>query len=177
MPSSSKYALMKDYGSESRYSSTVCELIYSFCWVPFLPESNAQGPLIPVQGAWNTAQEKPVPQLPTKMCGRVCARVNVHTKTSQRVPAFLSAIISVCETLILSATEQCDRKRWGLAVLAGKVFCDLCTLLETAGLAVFLTHWLQATTSCSLKHTMLTVLSKSDFSENLFCEQRGSLVL
>lgn len=168
---------MKDDGSESSYSSTVCELIYSFCWVLSLPKGNAWGPLIPVQGAWKTAQEKHAPQLPTKMCRRVCAWVNVHTKTSQRVPAFPSAIIPVCETLILSATEQCDRKRWGLAVLAGKVFCDLCTLLETAGLAVFLTHWLQATTGCSLKHTMLTALSKSDFSENLFCEQCGSLVL
>lgn len=72
----------------------------------------------------------------------VCAWVNVHTKTSQRVPAFPSAIILVHETLILSATEQRDRKRRGLAVLAGKVFCDLCTLIEAAGLATFLTHCL-----------------------------------
>nr|XP_021150110.1 uncharacterized protein LOC110362564 isoform X2 [Columba livia] len=60
------------------------------------------------------------------------AEINVHTKTLQRVPAFPSSVTSICKTLMLSATEQRDRRR-DFVVLGGKVSCDLCTFLWTTG--------------------------------------------
>lgn len=126
-------------------SSAMCELLYSSCWVPSPPRGSACGALIHVHWPWKIIQEKHVPQLPTEVHrrrGPVCPQVNVHTKTSQHVPAFPSSIPWVCEMLMLSATEQHGRKRRAFVVLGGKVFCDLCTFLQTAGLAVFLTHCL-----------------------------------
>lgn len=70
------------------------------------------------------------------------AEINVHTKTLQRVPAFPSSVTSICKTLMLSATEQRDRRRRDFVVLGGKVSCDLRTFLWTTGLVLFLTHCL-----------------------------------
>lgn len=50
------------------------------------------------------------------------------------------ALTPVSGASVLSSTQQRDRKREGFVVLGGKVCCDLCTFLQTAGPPVFLTH-------------------------------------
>lgn len=74
-------------------------------------------------------------------CLLIHVEKSVHKLPFTAIPPIVflpfQALTPVSGTLMLSSTEQRDGKRGGFFVLGGKVFCDLCTFLQTAGLAVF----------------------------------------